>query len=55
MTPTRLRAYVLIVMRDILIPAAGVYLTIYLARSGQLKEWHAPFLATMIGVPLVAR
>lgn len=55
MTPQRLRAYVLIVMRDIVIPGAGVFLSIYLPVSGTFQPWQLPLLAGMLGVPLVAR
>lgn len=55
MTPERLRAYVLVVMRDILTPGAGIFLAVYLAVSGTFEPWQLPLLAGMLGVPLVAR
>lgn len=42
-------------MRDILIPGAGIFLSIYLAMSGTFQPWQLPLLAGMLGVPLVAR
>lgn len=55
MTPARLRAYVLIVMRDILIPAGGLALALILPLSNRFEYWHLPLIAGMLGVPLVAR
>jgi hypothetical protein len=55
MTPQRLRAYVLIFMRDLVIPGAGVFLAIYLPLSHNFEPWQLPLLAGMLGVPLVAR
>jgi hypothetical protein len=55
MSPARLRAYVLIITRDVIPPALGVYLTIYLARTEQLAYWQLPFLAGLLMVPLVGR
>lgn len=55
MTPARLRAYVLIVVRDIVIPVSGVFLAVYLPVFGRFEYWHLPLIAGMLGVPLVAR
>lgn len=52
MTPERLRAYVAIVIRDILIPCGGLYLTVRF--WAVLEPWHFPLLAGMMAVPLVA-
>lgn len=55
MTPARLRAYVLIIMRDILIPAGGLALALILPLTDRFEYWHLPLIAGMLGVPLVAR
>lgn len=55
MTPARLRAYVLIVMRDVLIPAGGLALAMILPLTERFEYWHLPLIAGMLGVPLVAR
>lgn len=55
MTPQRLRAYVLIFMRDLVIPGAGVFLAVYLPITHLFEPWQLPLLAGMLGVPLVAR
>lgn len=55
MTPQRLRAYVLIVVRDILIPLGGLYLTITLTATHRFEPWHLPLVAGMMSVPLVSR
>jgi hypothetical protein len=55
MTPARLRAYVLIVVRDLVIPLSGVFLAIFLLVTGKGEYWHLPLIAGMLGVPLVAR
>lgn len=55
MTPQQLRAYVQIVMRDILIPGAGVVLAFYLPATHQFSYWQLPLLAGMMMVPLVGR
>lgn len=55
MTPQRLRAYVLIVMRDILIPGAGIFLAVYLPVTHLFSPWQLPLLAGMLGTPLVGR
>jgi hypothetical protein len=55
MTPQRLRAYVLIVTRDIIIPMAGAFLAIYLPISGKFQPWQLPLIAGMLGTPLVGR
>jgi hypothetical protein len=54
-TPERLRAYVLIAVRDIVIPMAGVFLSIVLPITDRFEYWHLPLIAGMLGVPLVAR
>jgi hypothetical protein len=53
-TPARLRAYVLIVTRDIVPPIVGAFLSIYLPASHQFAYWQLPLLAGLFGVPLVA-
>jgi hypothetical protein len=53
-SPERLRAYVLIVTRDIAPPLAGLFLTIWLPLAGQLEAWQLPLIAGLFGVPLVA-
>lgn len=55
MTPARLRAYVLILMRDILIPLGGLALALILPLTDRFEYWHLPLIAGMLGVPLVAR
>lgn len=55
MTPQRLRAYILIFMRDAIIPGAGVFLAIWLPLTDTFEPWHLPLLAGMLGVPLVGR
>lgn len=55
LTPERARAYVLIVMRDILIPSGGLFLAIFLPLVDRFEYWHLPLIAGMLGVPLVAR
>lgn len=52
MTPERLSAYVKIAMRDVLIPCAGLFLTVRYWDG--LEPWHFPLLAGMMAVPLVA-
>jgi hypothetical protein len=54
-TPARLRAYVLIVVRDIVIPLAGVFLAVYLPLASLFEPWQIPMIAGMLGTPLVAR
>lgn len=39
----------------VLIPCAGVFLTIYLLVTGTMQPWHLPLIAGMLGTPLVAR
>lgn len=55
MTPQRLRAYVLIVVRDIVIPCGGLFLSIFLPATHQFEFWQLPLLAGMMMVPLVGR
>lgn len=55
MTPARLRAYVLIVMRDVLPPLTGVFLSVYLPLTHQFEVWQLPLLAGLFGVPLVGK
>lgn len=55
MSPARLRAYVLICTRDIIVPLAGVFLAIDLPLTHAFQPWQLPLLAGMIGVPLVGR
>lgn len=49
------RLAVLVVMRDLLIPGGGLFLSIYLPISHTLAPWHLPLIAGMLGTPLVAR
>jgi hypothetical protein len=53
-TPQRVRAYVLIVMRDIIPPLVGAFLSVFLPLSHQFAYWQLPLLAGLFGVPLVA-
>jgi hypothetical protein len=55
MSPARLRAYVLIAIRDFAIPAGGLFLCLYLPLAHIFQPWHLPLLAGMLGVPLVGR
>lgn len=50
MTPQRLRAYVLILIRDVAIPSGGLYLAV-----SHPPYYLLPLIAGMLGVPLVAR
>lgn len=52
MTPQSLREWVLVVVRDMLIPCGGLYLALTLTQ-GEL--WQLPLIAGMLGTPLVAR
>ncbi len=54
MAPDRLRAYVLIVTRDILPPLTGLFLSVYLPLAGQFSAWQLPLIAGLLGIPLVA-
>lgn len=54
MSPERLRAYVLIVTRDIAPPLAGLFLSIFLPLAGQFEAWQLPLIAGLFGIPLVA-
>lgn len=55
MSPARLRAYVLIVVRDIIIPVTGAFLATYLPLAHLFEPWQLPLIAGMLGTPLVAR
>lgn len=55
MSPARLRAYILIVMRDVLPPSTGTFLSVYLPLSHQFAYWQLPLLAGLFGVPLVGK
>jgi hypothetical protein len=55
MSPERARAWVLIVVRDMVIPLSGVFLAILLPLTDRFEYWHLPLIAGMLGVPLVAR
>lgn len=55
MTPEVLRAYVLIITRDVLSPITGLGLSVYAYVSGVFEPWQIPFLLSLIGVPLVGR
>jgi hypothetical protein len=50
-----IRFAVLILVRDVVIPGAGVYLAIRGLVVGTLEAWHLPLIAGMLGTPLVAR
>jgi hypothetical protein len=39
----------------VLIPVAGVFLTVYLLVTRTMQPWHLPLIAGMLGTPLVAR
>lgn len=51
MTPDALRAWVAVLIGDIAIPGTGIYLALTL----DLRPFHLPLLAGMLGVPLVRR
>jgi hypothetical protein len=53
-SPERLRAYVLILTRDVIPPLSGLFWSIYLPISGQFEYWQLPLIAGAFGVPLVA-
>lgn len=55
MSPERLRAYVLVFIRDVIVPMAGVFLAVYLPVTGTFQPWQLPLIAGLCGVPLVAR
>lgn len=50
-----IRFAVLILIRDLIIPGAGVYLAVRGLSVGTLELWHLPLIAGMLGTPLVAR
>lgn len=52
MTPQSFREWVLVIVRDILIPCGGLFLALTLTQ-GEL--WQLPLIAGMLGTPLVAR
>ena len=55
MTPQRFQEWVIVAMRDLLIPGLGAYLTFKGYTSGALEPWHLPLLAGMMSTPLVGR
>lgn len=55
MSPQRLRAYVLVAVRDVLTPCTGLGLATYLSVTGLLEHWHLPLIAGLCGVPLAVR
>lgn len=55
MSPERLRAYILIVMRDVVPPLTAVFLCIFLPATHQFAYWQLPLLAGLFGVPLVGK
>jgi hypothetical protein len=55
MKPEEARAWVLIAVRDVIIPIAGVVLAVLLPLTDRFEYWHLPLIAGMLGVPLVAR
>ena len=52
MTPERLRAYVLILTRDVIPPALGAYLV--LTQGWPYELWHPPVLGGLLGITLLA-
>lgn len=54
MSPDRLRAYVLIITRDLVPCLVGAYLAIHLTATHQLEVWHGGLIATCFGIPLAA-
>lgn len=54
MSPDRLRAYILILTRDVLPPMGGLFLCIYLPATHQFEYWQLPLIAGLFGIPLVA-
>ena len=50
-----IRYAVLIAVRDVLVPVAGLVLALALPLTGRLEPWHLPLIAGMIGTPLVGR
>lgn len=55
MTPQRFRAWVLIVVRDVVIPLTGVFLSVYLPLADRFAVWQLPLIAGLFGVPLVGK
>lgn len=54
MSPERLRAYITIVVRDVIFPGAAVA-GYFFPPGGELYPWMFPMLAAFAGVPLAAR
>lgn len=55
MSPARLRAYVLIITRDVLPPIIGAFLCVYLPVTDEFEVWQLPLLAGLLMVPLVGK
>jgi uncharacterized membrane protein YdjX (TVP38/TMEM64 family) len=50
-----IRFAVSILIRDVVIPGAGVYLAVRGLVVGTLEAWHLPLIGAMLGTPLIAR
>jgi hypothetical protein len=55
MTPQGAREWISVLMRDLVIPGLGCYLTYRGYITGALEPWHLPLLAGLLGTPLVGR
>lgn len=55
MTPDSLRAWITVLVRDLLGGGTGIFLAIYLPVTHQLEPWHLPLIAGLIGVTLAGR
>lgn len=55
MSAATLRSYIVVLIRDLVTPGAGVLLAVKLGLSGGLEPFHLPLIAGMLGIPLVAR
>lgn len=54
MKPDQLRAYIRVITRDLLPPAAATFFSVYLPVTGQFAAWQAPLIAALFGVTLLA-
>jgi hypothetical protein len=54
MTPQLLREWITVLVRDLIIPVLGAFLTYRGYTEGSLLPWHLPLLAGMMSIPLVA-
>lgn len=50
-----IRYAILILVRDVSIPAGGLWIAIHGISTGTLSPWHLPLIAGMLGTPLVGR